>query len=228
MAKQAIRLPSTSDRTFVIGRTGSGKTTALAWLFSKADFVRVPWVVYDFKRDRLFSAWLHARIASPLPLTALPPNRGGIFIVRPNHTYADSERLEDQLWKILRRENIGIWGDEVADMPNDRHGALKSLLSQGRSKNIPMLMGNQRPVDVNRSIISEASFLLVFRLADERDRKTVRGVVRATDDELRTIPEFTALWYDVARDDKKLLRGIPTADISSERIADRVPHYFWA
>ncbi len=136
MAIPAIRLPSTSDRTFVIGRTGSGKTTALAWLFSKADFARRPWIIYDFKRDRLFSAWLRAAIAAPLALTALPPKRGGIFIVRPNHTLADSERLEEQLWKILRRENIGVWGDEVADMPNDRHGALKSLLSQGRSKHI--------------------------------------------------------------------------------------------
>jgi hypothetical protein len=226
MPKQPIRLPSISDRTIVIGRTGSGKTTALAWLFSHTDFPRRPWVVYDFKRDALFSRWLKERVAAPLATTALPPRQGGIYIVRPDFTRADMERVETQLGRILRRQKIGVWADEVAYLPD--HVALKSLLSMGRSLQIPMLMGNQRPVDVNRSIISEASFFLIFRLADERDRRTVRGFVRATDDELASLPEFHALWYDVARDDKKLLRGIPTTSISSETIAARVPRYFWA
>jgi hypothetical protein len=223
-SQASFKPPGRDDRTIVVGRTGSGKTTLLAWLFSLADYHSRPFIIFDFKRDRMFDDWIKYRYVKPISIGTIPFRRGGIFICRPRE---GDPGIEGWLEKILSRGSIGLWLDEVARMPNDRYGAFQSILSMGRSKHVSVLMGNQRPVNILRDVFSEADYFGIFKLSHPDDRRIVKGFVRTTDEELENLPEHAALWYDVKRNEKFVLTGIPKFAITTDKIAATVPTYFW-
>ena len=51
-----FKLPSFKQRLAIIGRTGSGKTQAGAWILANAPFDKQPYVIVDYKGDDLLGA----------------------------------------------------------------------------------------------------------------------------------------------------------------------------
>ena len=198
-----FRFPIADQRTCIIGATGSGKTTCGVWLLTHQRFDMRPWIIFDYKREILFE-----KVGTP-PLQELRlgklPRKGkkGVYLVSPRPDQDDA--VEDMLWSIWHRGNIGVYIDEAALIP--KGDAMRAILQQGRSKLIPVIALTQRPVDVDRRFFSEANFYAVFRLADARDYDIVRGFVPA---EFRNpLPEYWWRWYDNSRNNLLTMRPVP-------------------
>lgn len=205
-----FRLPDTSHRIFIPGATGSGKTVFGSWILAHAPFDRQRYYIIDYKREEFFGK---LRGIDRGKLTDTPIRTPGITLIRPEP--GEDEAVEKFLWKVWKAGNIGIFVDEGFMFPT-KTDSFNSILTQGRSKNIPCIVLTQRPVDVSRYAVSQADFYAKFRLQDRRDDDTVRQFIpdpRVKD----RLPEFHSHWYDVGQDlylqmkpvpDKKILRDI--------------------
>ena len=197
------RLPNTSQRLFIVGRTGSGKTVAALWQLSEQSIESMPWVIYDFKTDEHIGAIPGAR---PLDLDSLPVEPG-VYIVRPLPD--ETEKVEQQMWKIWEHERIGFFVDEAYMVGND-NAAFRALLTQGRSKHIPAIVCSQRPVWVSRFVLSESDFFQIFHLNDKRDRDTLTALVPANLG--KRLPDYHSFYYDVGKDDLAEFSPVPNVE----------------
>lgn len=214
-----FQLPGAAHRTSVLGATGTGKTILGAWLLSKQNFETRPWVCLDFKNEILWD-----KIGDP-PMRRLDlgsmPGKKGLYRMRINP--GEEEDLEDWLWKVWSKENIGIFCDEVTLMP-DRN-AFKACLRQGRSKLIPMILCSQRPVDVPREVWTESQYIASFRLNDVRDYKTVNGF-SAGFDLSQPLPKYHCHWVDIAERQHFVLKPAPPPDTVAKTLRSKAP-YSW-
>lgn len=210
-----FRWPGGDDRTTLIGATGSGKTTCGVWLFSHMRFASRPWVIIDFKREQIFDA-----IGFP-PIRAINydtvPRRKGVYILAPNP--GQEEALDDWLWRVWKKENVGLFVDEASLMPDS--DAWQAILQQGRSKRIPVIACTQRPVMAKRALFSEASFFCVYRMQDKRDAKIIEGFVPA--DLSLPLPPHHWHWYDVARNRLLAMSPVPPPDHVADMMRAAVP-----
>ncbi len=214
-----LRLPNGEHRTVVMGATGTGKTTFGAWLLSKQDFAKRPWVALDFKDEELWDI-VGDPPMRPLKLNQMPSKRGLYRLhVRPGQ----EDELEAWLWKVWRKENIGLFCDEVSLIP--QKDAFKAILRQGRSKRIPVISCTQRPVDCDREVFTESTFKAVFRLDDVRDYKTIQGFTRGAPID-RPLPERHCYWYDGSRSTTHVLPPVPHPDIIARELRQKAP-YSW-
>lgn len=103
-------------------------------------------------------------------------------------------RCIDLVWKQ------GAWSlylDELFYVDNQLklQADVNALLTQGRSKNITVIMGAQRPVRISRFALSEATHVLTFR-QDGRDAKTL---AEATTPDLAkkvmSLQRYHFVWY---------------------------------
>lgn len=211
-----FRLPRTDQRTAVFGRTGSGKTVFGTWLLSHAAFDQQPYIIVDYKGDKL----LGQTGAVEIGLKERIPKRPGLFIVHPRPK-TDDDEMEAFLWKVWAQEDVGLFFDEMYVLPNK--GALQAILTQGRSKHLPAICLSQRPVWVSRMVTSEADFFAIFRLKHPDDRKTVDGFVGANvASEVLTLPKYHSLWYDVGEDATFKMLPAPSEDSILDRFEERL------
>ena len=109
-----------------------------------------PWIIFDYKGDDL----IQSIGATEIAITGPVPNRAGIYIVKPIPQIDDNKVL-DFLWRCWAKEYVGIYIDE-GYMIGKNNAALTALLTQGRSKQIEMIILTQRPVWANKFIYSKA------------------------------------------------------------------------
>lgn len=201
-----MRFPSDSQRLTIVGATGSGKTQAAAFHLSRRRFDLKPWIVYDFKMDELLNDIRGVEHIT----TADLPKKPGIYLVHPHPD--DTDGVASQMWRIWERENIGVYCDEgyMVSNPQRPNAAFRSLLTQGRSKHIPLIVLSQRPVWMDRFVFSESEFFQIFRLNDARDRASVRAFVPADLD--TRLPDYHSYYYDVGDDKLVVLKPVPEKD----------------
>lgn len=199
-----LRLPSDKDRHVIVGSTGSGKSQFALWELGQRDYHLMPWIVYNHKRDESIDSLLDVG-AVEMEVDQYPTSPG-IFIVHP---HPDDERIEAQMSVIWERGNTGVYVDE-GYMINRNSRAYSMLLTQGRSKRIPMIVLSQRPAWMNRFTFSEANFWSVFRLQHKNDRKKIEEYVPA--DLSVRLPDFWSYYYDVGLNKIHHLRPVPDID----------------
>jgi hypothetical protein len=193
------------------GMTGSGKTVAALWHLSERDFMEKPWVILDFKGD----SHIAAIKAIPLPSGSKAPTEPGIYVARPIPE-ADEAWTEDLLWNIWQNGHTGVYVDE-GYMIGTKSKAFNALLTQGRSKGIPMITLSQRPVWLSRFVISEAEFHQVFFLSDQQDREIIQRFIPHDITE-RRLPKYHSWYYDVSEDDFTGLKPVPRPALIREKI----------
>lgn len=209
-----FRLPNRRQRITIMGRNGSGKTQAAAWILSLSHFDRQPYIIIDYKYDDLLNAIPRVKeigVKSSIPKTP------GLYIVHPVPTEDDD--VEKLMWRIWEKEKTGLYVDEAYMLPD--RGAYQALLTQGRSKSIPIISITQRPIKVNRFAISEANYYYIFHMNDRRDRKTVEEFVPIDLDE--PLPKFHGWWHDVDQYSTFKLKPVPDKDIILETFDRRLP-----
>lgn len=202
----------------ILGSTGSGKTGMFLWNLSYQPFHLIPYVIFDYKREEHIRKIDRAREISLNELPKYP----GVYVVRPMPEI-DDDRVVNWLRAAWRRRNIGLGFDEAMMLPQTG-GALSAIFTQGRSLKIPVLALSQRPVDLHRTMFSEANHVSVFALNDGRDHKTVKQYIpRFESERVEQLPEHHSLWF--RRRDKRTFQLSPVADWAHlpERINARLP-----
>lgn len=202
-----FKLPTYKQRLAVMGKTGSGKTQFANWILSHSPFDKQPYIIVDYKGDDLIAQIDRAR---EIGLNESLPKQPGIYVVRPRPS--DEEEVEDWLWKVWDREKIGLYFDEAYMVPDK--GALRSILTQGRSKRIPAIILTQRPAFISRFVFSEADLFAVFHLNDEIDHKKIRGFTPQNSfwDLKNRLPDYFSRWYDVGQDVSLRLSPVPPGE----------------
>jgi hypothetical protein len=197
----APKLPNDSQRLAIVGRTGSGKTYAAAWHLSGRSWTKRPWIVFDFKGDSLLS---EIPRAEEISITDNIPKHKGVYIVRPLPN--QEEAVDGFLWKLWAAENAGVYVDE-GYMIGARSAPFNAILTQGRSKNIPLIVLSQRPVWMSRFVWSEADFYQVFHLNNREDNKVIEKFCPV--DLSQRLPPYHSHYYDVSADNHVLLGPVP-------------------
>ena len=198
-----MRIPDSSNRLAIVGATGSGKTQAALWHLSLRDIDKRPWIIYNFKTDKSIDGIPHIR---ELSLNDLPL-KPGVYVTHPSPGQEDE--VSDHLWAIWDKEGMGVLVDE-GYMVGANNSGFRAILTQGRSKEIPMIVGAQRPVWQDRFVFSESEFFQIFRLNHKKDRKSVEEFVPA--DLSYRLPDYHSYYYDVGEDKVTILKPVPTLD----------------
>lgn len=223
-----FRWPARDEHAAIVGRNGTGKTQFGYYVLSKRDLKNTVNIITDYKGEELFANTERIREIGYNEL----PNHPGLYLIKALPTEANE--MEKMLWDIWRKENTGLFVDEGYMLPDE--GAFRAILTQGRSKRIPVITLSQRPVEISRFVFSEASHVALFHLNDDRDEKTVRaftpkGFVEWLPAEFETagrLPKFHARWYSIKEDEKFILSPVPEADeIISAIDAQLEPKHRW-
>jgi hypothetical protein len=218
-----FKLPSESQRAVVIGKTGSGKTQAATWMLSQKQFDRRPFFVMDFKLDDLLNDIPGIREHD---LGSKLPKKPGLYITHPFP--GDEDAVEEFLWSIWKRGNAGLFLDETY-MIHKNSPAFRAILTQGRSKRIPVIMCTQRPVEISRFCFSESEFVYLMQLNDNRDYKTVQEFVpkRVNNtskpfDITVPLPSYHGYYYDSAANNGYVMRPVPSRDQILDTFHDKL------
>jgi hypothetical protein len=215
----SLRIPGAADKTVIIGMNGSGKTVEGAWILSRQNFDKRPWVALDYKREEFWDI-----VGDPpmrrLRLGEMPGPRG---LYRMTVLPGDDDRVEDWLWKVWRRGNIGLFADEVTLLPSRE--AFPAILRQGRSLHIPIISCTQRPVKVDRELFSESTIRIVINLDDARDFKVCQEFIPNLPP--RQLPKYWSYWYDSRERQLKVLQPVPKPDSIARELRKKVPYRLW-
>ena len=196
-----MNFPNDTQHHSIIGANGSGKTQAAMWFLSRRNFLMKPWIIYDWKYEDLI-----AEIPDIQEISVFDkiPERPGLYVVHPEPDQTDEVDL--QFRQIWEQENTGVYIDE-GYMVGSNSRAFRSLLSQGRSKHIPMIILSQRPAWMDRFVFTESQFFSVFRLQHKDDLKKVQEFIPY--DISERLPEFWSYYYDVKSNEIARMEPVP-------------------
>jgi energy-coupling factor transporter ATP-binding protein EcfA2 len=195
-----VNLPNESDRTVIVGRTGSGKTQFAVWLLSVRLIPNRRHFVLDFKGESLF-AQLNL---TPWPIDGPLPEMPGVYWIRI--LPGEEHHVSQFFLNCYNTTDILIMTDEGYMLPyQDRW--VRACLTQGRSKRIEMITLTQRPVRMDVFFLSEASFMSVFALSVKDDRKRVSEYMDGL--EIPRLRPYYSLWYDVAANASVIFEPVP-------------------
>lgn len=210
-----VRLPDDTHRLVNVGRTGTGKTVISLWHLSRQYLRSMAWLIYDFKGDEHINS---IERAEHVDTNFIPkPRDTGIFIVHPRPKM-DDKAVEAQMWALWKRQNVGIYVDEAYMIDNDAQNA---ILTQGRSRHIPMIINTQRPVWLSQFVFSEADFYHVLQMNRRKDREIMEGIIDI-DEGLDKLPEHHSYYYDVSRDQVNIFKPVPETKVSLAAIGEQL------
>ncbi len=172
LMRDGMNFPDDTQRLVIVGTTGSGKTHAALWHLARRNYNEKPWIIYDWKRDEFINSLPNT---FELDVNAPAPEHPGLYVVHPVPE-DDDNAVTAQMVDIWNKEDIGVFVDEGYMVAAKNHG-FRKLLTQGRSKHIPMIIATQRPVWMDKFVFTESEFKQVFRLQSEEDLKKMREYI---------------------------------------------------
>lgn len=172
------------------------------WFLSRRNFLTKPWIIYDWKYEDLIA---EIEDIQEISVHDKIPVRPGLYVVHPEPDQVDEVDL--QFRQIWINENTGVYIDE-GYMVGQRSRAFRSLLSQGRSKHIPMIILSQRPSWMDRFVFTESQFFSIFRLQHSDDLKSVQQFI-PYDEIFERLPEYWSYYYDVKANELAKMEPVP-------------------
>jgi DNA helicase HerA-like ATPase len=179
---------SPSQHLSLIGQTGTGKSTLAAHLL----------------RDRRYKLVLRSKPDSVTYDTdrvirtahGLMDTRHDSFTLNPK--YENQRREFQQAYELAWRQGgWTVYVDELFYQSERLHltEPIERLLTQGRSKNLSVAIGMQRPARVSRFAISESTHVLSFGLEGRDAKELSYATTRAMEDAVRGLPEHWFAWF---------------------------------
>lgn len=168
--------PKLGTRAVYAGQTGSGKTTAILKTLP-AYYGKRQIVIADTKNDPTIES-LAGPVATrlrDLPGKSKWPDNP-VVIYRPDAgELADLAILDAFCDWIYRRGRTILVIDELGQFAAGAHAGpgLTSIFARGRTAEITVLAGTQRPVSVPIIAFTESQLFFVFRLLFRRDRERI-------------------------------------------------------
>lgn len=215
-----VRGPTNQQRTCVLGRTGSGKSQFSIALLSTRDFDQMPWIIIDYKGEDLLEDIQEATKGGIVELkpTSKVPTKPGLYIIKPIPVI-DDDAINAFLFRVWKQGHVGLFVDEGYALPQKPGGMFDIILTQGRSKYIPVICLYQRPVYMSRFAVAQADFFAVFDQNDERDLKVTSQYVKPAKGNngeiisvFTSLPKYHCLWYDVGEGVSSVLSPAPDRD----------------
>jgi len=236
LSQSRLKFPNDGHRHAIFGMTGTGKTTFALWSLSQRSYDKIPWIIFDFKRDAIIRKMPQL---TEVDVSGEPPKWAGLYVVRPSPAEVDEGLATQFLYKIWAREGLphssrrgtGILIDEgYALNPRDR--ALRAVLTQGRSKRIPMILLSQRPAWVSPFMLSESEFKTVFFLQNKADIDRVCEWMPRTDDRGEQVdpymlPPHHSYWYCLTSRQFARLAPCPAEEAFLDLFDARRTRRFW-
>lgn len=163
-----------NDRVFIVGTTGSGKTTlAKALLYGLPNVV-----ILDPKHTfRLPETWQHVTLTDMGEVQRFKGPETMIF--RPTLDEMDtmlSQRTSDPFFHwVFERGNTYLYIDEVMRVTaGNRIGkGYATVLQLGRERGIGCWSATQRPANIPLVVMTESEHYFVFRLRNIEDRRRI-------------------------------------------------------
>lgn len=154
------------EHVAAVGDTGTGKTYLVSRLVQLREYV----VILRTKPDDIkFDGFRRAKTAA-----AMDDMFKTRILLQPEHSKQQKEGFAmldrvweqggwtvviDELWYVEKLLKLGPW--------------VERLLTQGRSKDISVIVGMQRPAQISRFAISQCTHLFSFRV-EGRDLQTIK------------------------------------------------------
>jgi len=222
-----MRLPDKSQRLVVIGKTGEGKSTVGLYFLCQMDWDETPYVFVDIKGDDLFAKILKAcgKTIKRIDYNTVP-TKGGLYYLKVD--MFDMEGLEQWLVKVYQQGNVGLFIDEGYAIPK-MSKAFTAILTQGRAKNIPVIVLYQRPVYMSKFAIAQADFFVCLNQNMQSDKELTYEYVPLDLDYkghrinvLTTLPRYCFLYYDVAESEIQFFKPVPHPNNIVKMFKDRL------
>lgn len=216
-----MRLPTDSEGILIAGRRGSGKTMEGLYHLSNRSIDVRPWVIVDFKGDDLASK---VPVSAEWTLRDGPPPDAGLYVVRADiEDHGRGGPLDDFLLALYRRGQTGVMIDEGIMLGQHSKG-LRTLLTQGRSRECPMIILTQRPKFLDRYAFSESEFIQCFHFQLPDDQAAMREFIPDLDfDYLRDLGQHHSMIYDIRENEIEYLKPCPDFIDIYDRILTRLP-----
>lgn len=222
-----VNWPNDENRLLITGRTGSGKTVGGLWQLSFRSWNAIPWYIFDYKGDGMI-ADIEDCGAREVRVDKKPPTKAGLYIVRPDPS--EPKVTNEFLMNIWRQEDAGLFFDEGFMVPQHRpYKAFDHIMTQGRSKHIPVIACYQRPAWLSAFALASAEFLWTYHLLKPEDRAKMNEYVGEADgpngekiDVNYRLPKHYSLYYDVAEDQATVFRPVPPPDVILETYKSRL------
>lgn len=168
----------TSDRLFIVGMTGSGKSE-----LAKKFLPFYPRVVFhdrEFANSELITRYHFTPVHDPETLITYIQKGKRRILYQPRQG-GEKEGLEDfdRVCEIcFKTQNIALMIDEVASFVSGQKapywfGEVQRL---GRKYNVGCISLTQRPMDIPQTLLSESEHMIIFRLKLEQDRIKIERV----------------------------------------------------
>ncbi len=180
--------PPLTDRAFLVGSTGSGKTYLARHLLRLYRYV----VVHDAKGLIRWPGY--ARYTT---LRGVVRSEAERIIYAPSPPELLDPRVQDSFFAwVYERGNTVLYTDEVyaVSFRGEWLPSFRAVLTRGRERGITSLNSAQRPTWVPLFILSEAEHYYVFRLTLLSDRKRIQEVVPLEDPRKLLLPRRW-FWY---------------------------------
>lgn len=179
--------PGPTDRAFLVGTTGSGKTTLARHLLQSRQYV----VVYDAKHTLNWPGY--KRITRLRDVVKQDPRGVPRIIYRPEVREYRDPVVRDWFFRwIFQRKNCTVYVDELYLIMDD--GGMfpyfyHACVAQGRERKIEVWSATQRPFRIPIVIMSESEHFFIFRLQDRDSRHRMEEVSGLDEERVATLPK---------------------------------------
>jgi hypothetical protein len=216
--KPGFRLPRDDEHVAIIGRNGTGKTHFGIWMLSERSWTTKPWFVLNTKGEPIIDDMIPHTI--DYDIRDRIPRQPGVYEARPLvGDKKDQETLDNFYKRLWEKQNVGVFVDEGYVSTGLKW--FRAILTQGRSRRVPMIVLLQRPVWADRFIWSEASHYAAFDLNLEDDRETTGKMIPGY--KSVKLPRYHSIWHDVKADLTIGLTPAPDAGTIQQRFRDLAP-----
>jgi hypothetical protein len=203
------------QKGFMVGQNGSGKSEGMIWQLRHPS--GWPVIILDTKFEdnffKLSSAEHPIQVVNSFDqfrelFNQHPKHWPDYVLVRPNAAeLQDPEALDAYMQHIYDHiPGSYVAVDEAVQLHKGSNllSGYVNVIARGRSRDITLLSGAQRPARISRYLISEAKKFYAFYLLDRRDKKIMAEFVPDFD-KLPPLPEKFWSYTYFAGDDRAIL-----------------------